>query len=536
MIAELKNLTVSFPNSQGGENRVIDNLSLTLEKGKTLALVGESGSGKSLTALALMGLLPKTATTSGEIHFANERLDQKTDRHLQKIRGSEIAMIFQEPMTALNPLHSIGRQIEEMLELHRPDLKAGSRKKRVLELLEEVGLTKMLNRLDAYPHQLSGGERQRVMIAMAIAAEPKLLLADEPTTAIDVSLRKQILTLLNELKEKRELTLLFITHDLALVEEIADRVTVLKSGKLVESQPKKAFFESPKEAYSRELLAARPAILEGSEPKGAQTMIEAKALSVQFARKKNWFGAVTKWTTVVKEVDLKIKKGTSVGLVGESGSGKTTLAMALLQLQPYQGSVIFQGDSLQKFTKKQKQALRSKLQIVFQDPFGSLNPRQSIYQVISEGLCQHRPSLSSDELRNHVEKWLVEVGLQADMADRYPHEFSGGQRQRIAIARAMILKPELVIMDEPTSALDVTMQSQIISLLLKLQKKYQTSYFFISHDLPVIRALCHKIAVMKQGEIVEMADNQTLFNHPKDPYTASLIQASLFPERSASNA
>lgn len=528
MVLAIKDLSIRFPLSDGsGYQVVVDTLSLSLAQGEIMGLVGESGSGKSMTALAIMQLLPQSARMSGEIEFEGEALHQKTERQMRKIRGARIAMIFQEPMTALNPLHTIGKQLSESLEVHQVLKKGESVNNKIKQLLNEVGLEKLSDRLNAYPHQLSGGERQRVMIAMALACEPELLIADEPTTAVDVTLQAKILDLLKEIQKARNLSILFITHDLHIVERIADNVAVLRKGKLIEFSEKKAFFKKPSHEYSQKLLDSRPKGTASPPPSNGKLLLEANDVSVRFPMESNFYGKTIAWIHAVKGAGLKLKQGHALGIVGESGSGKTTLAMALLQLQAYQGRVVFQGKAIDELNKEQKKLLRSNLQIVFQDPFSSLNPRMTIEQIIGEGLKVHEPELANSKVKHRVSSLLKELDLDDSMLNRYPHEFSGGQRQRISIARALVLEPELIVMDEPTSALDVTVQAQIIDLLKKIQDKTGVSYLFISHDLEVIRALCHEIIVMRSGEIVEQGDTEALFKNPKHGYTQMLMNASI---------
>ncbi len=527
MLASIKNLSISFSRPEGEEGYAVKDISFDIKKGETLALVGESGSGKSLTALSLMKLLPGSSKIKGETYFKDEELQKKTDREMQKIRGSQIAMIFQEPMTALNPLHTIGKQITEILELHTPLSSKRERLDEICQLLEEVGLSKLISRLDAYPHQLSGGERQRVMIAMAIACEPELLLADEPTTAVDVTLQVQILRLLKKIQKERDLSILFITHDLKIVEQMADRVAVLRQGELMELTPVKSFFKKPKHEYSRQLLASRPKGEPSAPVSNTKSILIAENIKVKFATEKNFWGKVTNWNIATNDISLEVKEGHSLGIVGESGSGKTTLAMALIRLQKASGKIVFMGEDISNLPSSELQKLRSNLQIVFQDPFGSLNPRLSIAEIIGEGLRVHRPELSREARRALSVNALEELGLSANMLDRYPHEFSGGQRQRIAIARAMILKPDLVVMDEPTSALDVTVQAQIVELLRDLQKKTGVCFLFISHDLQVVRAVCHEVLVMQSGKLVEWGSAKQIFDSPKQKYTKDLVNASL---------
>lgn len=527
MLLLVDNLTISFPDSDGKHCPVVDHVSFHIEKGETLALVGESGSGKSLTALSLMKLLPKSAKVTGEAVFEGEALFQKTERQMRKIRGSQISMIFQEPMTALNPLHTIEKQLTEILMLHSMVPKEEELKDKIMQLLEEVGLGKIKDRLDAYPHQLSGGERQRVMIAMALACEPELLLADEPTTAVDVTLQEQIISLLKNIQKKRGLAILFITHDLKVVEKVAQRVAVLKEGELVELAETKSFFKNPSHPYAKKLLDSRPKGMPPAPAVNENVILKARDLSVRFPAKKNFLGRVIEWNQAVKKVNLSLKQGHSLGIVGESGSGKTSLAMALIGLQRSEGDIVFMGHPIEKSNRIERKALRADLQMVFQDPYGSLNPRMSVSEIVSEGLEVHKPQLTLEERRKKAVKALEELGLSEDMLDRYPHEFSGGQRQRIAIARAMILEPKLVVMDEPTSALDVTVQAQIIDLLRELQARTNVSYMFISHDLAVVRAVCHDIIVMNSGQIVEYGSAKSIFKNPQRLYTQKLIDASM---------
>jgi microcin C transport system ATP-binding protein len=526
LLLSINKLSLAFPAKQVGfaPKEVLKQVSLTLNKGETLAVVGESGSGKSLTALSCLGLQPSNALIQGSIHFNGQELIGATDEHLQKVRGKHIGMVFQEPMTALNPLHSIGQQIKEMLDIHQQVTRAQALE-RVKELLASVGLTHFKDRLDAYPHQLSGGERQRVMIAMAMANNPELLIADEPTTAVDVTIQLKILRLLKQLQAKTNMGILFITHDLTIVRHFADRVAVMSQGEVVEIGDVEDVFSDPKHSYTQHLLS--------SEPKGPPVALPAKPvnvlacehLKVHFPILKGLFRRTAGYVKAVDHISITIPKGSTLGIVGESGSGKSTLAFALLRLIKSEGRIAFLGRDIHRLSSEPLQRLRRQMQIVFQDPYSSLNPRMNVSQIIEEGLRVHFPHKGEAERLRDVDEILLEVGLTPDMKDRYPHEFSGGQRQRISIARAMVLKPDFVVLDEPTSALDLSIQAQIIDLLKKLQTKYGLSTMFISHDLRVVKAIAHRVIVMHKGVIVEQGDTQTIFEKPQHEYTRSLIEA-----------
>lgn len=540
----IQNLSIILAGNQ--PRTLVNNILLNIAAGETLALVGESGSGKSLTALAVMRLLGKHFNCAGNIRFAENELMTSSEKHMQSLRGNDISMIFQEPMTALNPLHTIGKQIGEVISIHNKfpsPIGGGSGRghdgtqpsqaplptsplrgeERVCELLTQVGLAHFIDRLDAYPHQLSGGERQRVMIAMAIANTPKLLIADEPTTAVDVHVQQTILDLLQRLKVDLNMSMLFITHDLPLVRRMADKIAVMKQGKIVEQGLVAEVFENPKHPYTQLLLGSAP---KGSAipcPTNAETLLKAENLTVKFPIKRGVFARTVGYNTAVEDVSFDIKRGETLGIVGESGSGKTTLALALLRMQRFEGTTVYMGKSLADSSRNDLLTLRKNMQLVFQDPFSSLNPRMTIRQIIGEGLTVHEPNTGDHEAR--IRTILEKVGLSADMADRYPHEFSGGQRQRISIARALVLEPKLVILDEPTSALDLTVQSQIIDLLKKFQQEQGLSYIFISHDLRVIRAISHRILVLKQGHAIESVPTETLFTAPQHEYSKRLIEA-----------
>ncbi|WP_309772206.1 ABC transporter ATP-binding protein [Agrobacterium larrymoorei] len=524
-LLSVRDLSVAF--HQGGkESLAVDKVSFEIMPGEVLALVGESGSGKSVTANSILKLLPYPAAShpSGQILFEGRDLLTMPMRDLRSVRGNDITMIFQEPMTSLNPLHSIERQIGEILELHQA-LTGAPARSRILELLNQVGIREPEKRLKAFPHELSGGQRQRVMIAMALANRPKLLIADEPTTALDVTVQAQILELLAGLKNQHHMSMLFITHDLGIVRKFADRVCVMTKGKIVETGTVEQVFTNPQHAYTRHLLAA--------EPKGEPPLADHnKPVVMQGDDIKVWFpikaGLMRKVVDHVKAVDginITLREGQTVGVVGESGSGKTTLGLALSRLISSKGRISFIGQSIDSYSYSMMKPLRNRLQVVFQDPYGSLSPRMSVGEIIAEGLKVHETSLSYEERDRRVAKALEEVGLDPATRWRYPHEFSGGQRQRIAIARAMVLKPRFVMLDEPTSALDMSVQAQVVDLLRDLQSKHDLAYLFISHDLKVVKALANEVIVMRHGKIVESGPAKSIFEAPKEDYTRALMAA-----------
>ncbi len=524
-LLSLERLHVRF-----GDTVAVDDVTLAIGRGERVALVGESGSGKSVTALSILRLL-RDAEVSGAICFAGQDLVAKSEREMRGLRGSDIAMIFQEPMTALNPLYTIGVQIGETIVLH-DGVSAVEARKRAIALLARTGIAEPEKRVDSYPHQLSGGQRQRAMIAMALACRPRLLLADEPTTALDVTIRAQIVDLLLELQreeaEKRGMAILLITHDLNLVRHFAQRVAVMEHGRLVESGPVERIFTAPEHPYTQRLLNSRPQRAVTPVMPIAPVVLDARHVSVQFARKRpgfaGWFGTVP--VTAVADVSVSVRQGETLGIVGESGSGKSTLAMALLGLQKTAGGEIeFQGRALSTYRGREQTALRSNMQVVFQDPFSSLSPRHTIERIVGEGLELHRPDMTPDARRAKSLAVLREVGLDRTVLHRYPHEFSGGQRQRIAIARALVLEPRILILDEPTSALDVSIQQQVLKLLANLQQKYNLGYVFISHDLEVIGAMAHRVAVMQDGAVVESGEVSDVFTRPSHPYTQKLLKA-----------
>ncbi|WP_176047371.1 dipeptide ABC transporter ATP-binding protein [Burkholderia sp. BCC1644] len=524
-LLSLEHLHVRF-----GDTVAVDDVTLAIGRGERVALVGESGSGKSVTALSILRLL-RDAEVSGAIRFAGQDLSAKSEREMRGLRGSDIAMIFQEPMTALNPLYTIGVQIGETIVLH-DGVSAVEARKRAIALLARTGIAEPDKRVDSYPHQLSGGQRQRAMIAMALACRPRLLLADEPTTALDVTIRAQIVDLLLELQreeaEKRGMAILLITHDLNLVRHFAERIAVMERGRLVESGPVERIFAEPEHPYTQRLLNSRPQRAVMPVMPIAPVVLDARHVSVQFARKRpgiaGWFGTVP--VTAVADVSVSVRQGETLGIVGESGSGKSTLAMALLGLQKTAGGEIeFQGRALSTYRGREQTALRSNMQVVFQDPFSSLSPRHTIERIVGEGLELHRPDMTADARRTKSLAVLREVGLDRTVLHRYPHEFSGGQRQRIAIARALVLEPRILILDEPTSALDVSIQQQVLKLLANLQQKYNLGYVFISHDLEVIGAMAHRVAVMQDGAVVESGEVSDIFTRPTHPYTQKLLKA-----------
>jgi len=504
--------------------KAVADVSFSIDKGEMLAVVGESGSGKSLTALSCLGLQPDSARISGSIRFDGQEMIGAPETVLRRIRGKRVGMIFQEPMTALNPLHTLGRQIGEILTIHQK-MSPQAVRTRIMEVLEQVGLPHFKDRLNAYPHQLSGGERQRVMIAMAIANKPDLLIADEPTTAVDVTIQARILKLLKELQASMGLAILFITHDLTIVRRLADRVVVMNKGEIVEQGKVAEVFAQPKHPYTQHLLA--------SEPKGSPLLLPAQAkmvmacdqLRVYFPIKKGLLRRTDGFIKAVDGVSISVTESMTLGIVGESGSGKTTLGFALLRLLKSEGKIIFLGQAIQGLGNKALRPLRQKMQVVFQDPYSSLNPRMTIGQIIEEGLLVHASHANAQEREAAIDSILKDVGLSGDMKERYSHEFSGGQRQRISIARAMVLKPSFIVLDEPTSALDLSVQAQIIDLLKHLQQKYRLSLMFISHDLRVVKAIAHHIIVMHQGIIVEQGDSARIFGTPQHDYTKQLIDA-----------
>jgi microcin C transport system ATP-binding protein len=525
-LVSVEGLSVDFRGGGGNVVHAVKNVSFDIGKAETVALVGESGSGKTVTALSILRLLPYPAAShpSGVIRFKDEDLMALPLDGLRHVRGNQISMIFQEPMTSLNPLHTIEQQIGEVLKIHR-GLSNSAAQARVLDLLDKVGVEDPKGRLDSYPHQLSGGQRQRVMIAMALANEPDLLIADEPTTALDVTIQAQILDLLLKLKSEFHMAMLLITHDLGIVRKMADRVCVMTNGEIVERGTTHDIFASPQHPYTKHLLASEP---KGSPPAAnakAPVILEAKDLKVWFPIKRGFMRRVVGHIKAVDGIDLAVKEGQTLGVVGESGSGKTTLGLALLRLVSSEGPIVYLGNRIDGYDSKRMRPLRRHMQIVFQDPYGSLSPRLSVGQIIEEGLLIQKPDMDRAERRARVSRALKEVGLDPASQDRYPHEFSGGQRQRIAIARALVLEPKFLILDEPTSALDVSVQAQIVDLLRDLQKRYKLAYLFISHDLKVVRALANAIIVLRHGKVVEQGPARTVFAKPKTDYTKALLAA-----------
>ncbi|WP_136646158.1 ABC transporter ATP-binding protein [Tabrizicola sp. YIM 78059] len=521
-VLEVRDLKVTF-RQDGRLIEAVKGVSFTVGKGETVALVGESGSGKSVTALSTVGLLGDTAEVQGSVTYAGRQMVGASENELRRVRGNDISFIFQEPMTSLNPLHTIEKQMAESLALHQ-GLSGNAARARIIELLGKVGIRDAESRLGAYPHQLSGGQRQRVMIAMALANGPELLVADEPTTALDVTIQAQILDLLADLKRSEGLSLLFITHDLGIVRRIADRVCVMQGGEIVEQGATADIFADPRHPYTRKLLAAEQKGVPDPVPLDAPEIVRTEGLRIWFPIQKGLLKRTVGHVKAVNDASLTVRAGETLGIVGESGSGKTTVALAILRLIPSTGRVSFLGRDLRDCRGAALRSLRREMQVVFQDPFGSLSPRMTVEQIIAEGLGVHgvAPGRNRTEM---VAEIMREVGLDPAMMARYPHEFSGGQRQRIAIARAMILRPRLVVLDEPTSALDMTVQVQIVELLRALQRKWGLAYIFISHDLRVIRAMAHKVMVMQAGDVVESGDCQAVFTEPKSDYTKALMAA-----------
>ncbi|WP_029040472.1 ABC transporter ATP-binding protein [Cucumibacter marinus] len=526
-LLEVRDLCVDFVEGPR-VTPAVRHVDFTIAPGETLALVGESGSGKSVTALSILRLLPypQARHPSGSIVFEGQDLMTAPERVLRGLRGNGIAMIFQEPMSSLNPLHTVERQIGEALSLHR-GLSGAARRREILALLDEVGIANPEERLNSFPHQLSGGQRQRVMIAMALANRPRLLIADEPTTSLDVTVQAQILALLKDIQARRGMAILFITHDLGIVRHMADRIAVMKDGELVEQGAVAEVLAQPREDYTKRLLAARPIATAPPADRRAEPLVEARDLKVWFPVKRGVFRRVVGHIKGVDGVDLTLRKGQTLGVVGESGSGKSTLGLALLRLVSSKGEILFRDRRIDGLSRKAMRPLRADMQIVFQDPFGSLSPRMTIAEIIAEGLSVHRRGLAPETIEDRVVKSLKEVGLDPQIRFRYPHEFSGGQRQRIAIARALVLEPELLVLDEPTSALDKTVQAQIVTLLERLQREHGLSYLFISHDLAVVRALASEMIIMKDGRVVESGETEAIFADPKQEYTRTLLAAAL---------
>ena len=521
-LLDVRDLSVSF-RQDGQVTPAVRGVSFHVKRGETVALVGESGSGKSVSALSTVALLGDSAEVSGSVTYDGQQMIGADEAMLRKVRGNDISFIFQEPMTSLNPLHTIEKQLAESLALHQ-GLTGDAARTRILELMEKVGIRDAESRLGAYPHQLSGGQRQRVMIAMALANKPDVLIADEPTTALDVTIQAQILDLLKELKDSEGMGLLFITHDLGVVRRIADRVCVMQKGEIVEQGPTKDIFDAPQHPYTIKLLSAEPTGAPDPVPEGAKEIASTEHLKVWFPITQGLLRRTVGHVKAVNDTTLSVRAGETLGIVGESGSGKTTLALAIMRLIASEGQITFLGNDIRRHSTRALRRLRSEMQIVFQDPFGSLSPRMTCFQIISEGLGIHGIDAGSDQ-RTLVHEVMEEVGLDPATMDRYPHEFSGGQRQRIAIARAMVLRPKLLVLDEPTSALDMTVQVQIVDLLRNLQKKYGLAYLFISHDLKVVRAMSHKVLVMKRGDVIEYGPTAQLYDQPETEYTRTLLQA-----------
>jgi microcin C transport system ATP-binding protein len=519
-ILEVQDLSVAFRGQE-----VVRDVSFSVAPGQTVALVGESGSGKSVTALSCLKLLgPGGANPAGRVLLDGTDVLKASPAELQRLRGGVAGMVFQEPMTSLNPLHSIGRQVGEAVTLHRP-LRGAALRARVIELLERAGLPDPARRLDAFPHQLSGGQRQRVMIAAALANDPKLLIADEPTTALDVTIQAQILELLDTLKQRLNMAMLLITHDLSIVRRHADHVVVMRHGVVVEQGPAAQVLGDPQHEYTKMLLATEPRGRPEPVAPGAPVVLEAEQIKVHFPIRRGLLRRKVGEVRAVDGVSLDLREGETLGLVGESGSGKTTLGLTLLQLERGEGVVRFEGQPIQGLSRARLRPLRARMQVVFQDPYGSLSPRMSVAEIVGEGLAVHAPELSRPQREARVKAALEEVGLDPATAERYPHEFSGGQRQRVAIARALVLNPRLLVLDEPTSALDVSVQAQVVELLRGLQARHRLAYLFISHDLRVVRAMAHRIMVLKGGKVVESGDAEAVLRAPREAYTQALMRA-----------
>lgn len=529
-LLEVRDINVDF-SLPGRDVRAVDSIGFSIAKGEIMALVGESGSGKSVTSNALIQLLPEMARVSGEALFEGKDLISLPAADMRRIRGNDISMIFQEPMTSLNPLQRIGKQIAEVLTKHRKAQGAAIHQ-RVVELLTQVGIPEPERRIKSYPYELSGGQRQRVMIAMALACEPKLLIADEPTTALDVTVQAQILDLLKSLQARFGMAILFITHDLNLVKRFADSVCVMRHGKAVEAGKVNDVFTAPKADYTKMLLASTPKGTKAQVSADSPVLLEADQVQVRFTIKKHLFRADETFEAV-RGISLDVRKGQTIGIVGESGSGKSTLGRALLKLLESKGHIAFDGTNLDPLDANRMRPLRKKMQVVFQDPYGSLSPRLNVGEIISEGLKVHQPELSRKQRQQRVVEALEEVALDPRMASRYPHEFSGGQRQRIAIARALVLKPEFLLLDEPTSALDRSVQVRVVNLLRDIQEKYNLTYVFISHDLAIVRALADQVLVMKDGAVVEQGDTAQIFSNPRESYTRRLIDAAYLTSEDA---
>jgi len=527
-LLSVKDLCVSF-NTQGGTVDIIDEVSFDIYAGENLAIVGESGSGKSVTALSLLRLHDEASTvySRGVIEFSGEDILALDDVDVRRIRGKNISMIFQEPMTSLNPVFTIGQQIEEVLTLHQNFNKL-EKQQRVVELLHLVGIRDPESKVNVFPHALSGGQRQRVMIAMALACGPELLVADEPTTALDVTIQQQILDLLLDIQQKTGMSVLLITHDLNLVRKFSNRVCVMQQGKIVESQNTEALFENPQHEYTKFLLDSQPDKKIATVKASDDVVLSTQNLRCYFPVYKGFFKRKIDEVKAVDDITLQLRSGETLGIVGESGSGKTTLGLAMFRLLASQGDIQFKNQEVSQFSEKQMRPLRRHFQIVFQDPFSSLSPRMTVQQIIDEGLKLHFPQLDIHQRRVKIVDVLHEVGLDESVLWRYPHEFSGGQRQRIAIARTVVLEPDVILLDEPTSALDVSVQKQVLALLAQLQEKRKLSYLFISHDLRVVRAMSHRVIVMRNGQVVEQGEVEEVFNNPKQAYTRDLAAASLY--------